>query len=546
MPVPRKLSSGIILLFLSGFPACIPAQNLSIPTSWVNITVSLSIQELQNLVHGAAAQLVNAINNSTGSVSVFGIVDELSDTYAALALQDYYAGTSTFESIVLNNTGLIVNAQNLTASGTIIKLNSDIIHWALTFYYAYRAYKHETFLEQATALYNATARSLISPETAASGSGADRNVSFNQPLNCTNNIAGGVFWLSSIGNASNLEINAETVGPFMAMSAYLFELTQEEVFQINAQLSLDFILNNLWSGIVVTDSILTDAETCRNGGSVLSFNQAWFIEGLSVWANITGNSTLTALLRLAVPSILTFPQWIAANGTYFVLQDNAGVSDTAYRKGYTIRGLTEAFSRTRGTDIATYIAAFLNIQFNTIQSLARAPGTDFYSASWVGPSSNVLDPHGNLGAMDVLNAAVHVASAFSNETTGSGLSPQPASPNIARINIGTIVGSIIGGITSVLLVVSFLILRRRRKRKSAATASVQVDPFFGLAQGSTSLDLRATRKGQELPVHSERVTNEVDSNPSALPTAEPVGGAELGSARLITPKDSLRLSISDI
>ncbi|KAI0029573.1 hypothetical protein K488DRAFT_88609 [Vararia minispora EC-137] len=557
MQIPRKLSSRLILLCLSGLPPCTPIQNLSknlsIPTSWVNTSVSLSVQELQNLAHGAAAVLANATDDQTGVVS--GVFYEVSDTYAALALQDYYSGTSTFESTVLSNAALAAN--NIT--GTI--LNSDIIHWALTFYYAYRAYKQDVFLDRATALYNFTAQSFITPAGAASGSGGDRSVPFNHSLNCTNNIAGGVFWVSPNYGPDDLQINAQTVGPFMALSAYLYELTQGGMFKTNAQLSLDFILNNLWNGSIVMDTIFTNDEACASGtnGSVFAFNQAWFIEGLSVWANITGNSTLTAILRPAVPSILTHSDWTAANGTYIIPTDGLSVGDTASRKGerYTIRGLTEVFSRTPGTDIAAYIAAFLNVQFNTIQLLARAPGTNFYSASWVGPPSNAPDPHGNLGVIDILNAAVHVASASSNKATVSGPSiqltspsPQPASPspqstspartNIARPSTGPIVGSIVGSVAGALFLVAiFVMLRRRRKRNLATTSPAQVDPFFDQAQSPAFLDLRESRKGPELPVHSERVANEADSNPSALSASEPVGDSELGSRYASAIRDIL-------
>ena len=47
-------------------------------------------------------------------------------------------------------------------------------------------------------------------------------------------------------------------------------------------------------GTIVHDTF--DTRTCTTDNhTLLTYNQAWFIEGLSVMANVTKNDTLTAL-----------------------------------------------------------------------------------------------------------------------------------------------------------------------------------------------------------------------------------------------------------
>ena len=54
------------------------------------------------------------------------------------------------------------------------------------------------------------------------------------------------------------------------------------------------------------------------------------------------------------------------------------------------------------------IYEFLNtpLQMNAILDLSRAPGTDQFSSSWVGPHASNLDLCGQFAALEVFNAAI--------------------------------------------------------------------------------------------------------------------------------------------
>ncbi|KZV77382.1 hypothetical protein PENSPDRAFT_183635 [Peniophora sp. CONT] len=307
------------------------------------------------------------------------VPQDITSIYAALSMQDFYSGNSTWNSTVTNGIETYYNQYGLY--GTSPYFNSDTTYWALTFFYAYRAYKHQSLLDFAVHTWNVTYGSaFITPSAAASGTGAGRSKSFAVPAGCTNaTIAGGIF--SAQTDQSNTAINTETVGPFMALSAYLYEQTGDTVYQAAAQLSLDFITNQL-----LTDGIVYDTFTpnnCKKDATLLTLNQAFFVEGLAVLANVTRNATLTSLLEVVVSNVTTFSKWSSDNG---VISEASGSNDpNTFFKGWFVRGLAEARARFPDTDLARYIEAYITVQYHALLNEALAPGTDFYSPSWTGP-----------------------------------------------------------------------------------------------------------------------------------------------------------------
>lgn len=98
---------------------------------------------------------------------------------------------------------------------------------------------------------------------------------------------------------NNTYVNTISVGPFMVyavnlffvqivdqymirLSAYLFEATNNTMYQQTAQLSLDFMINHLWNGTIVYDGI--DLIACQPTPKPFTLNQAWFVEGDSFCA----------------------------------------------------------------------------------------------------------------------------------------------------------------------------------------------------------------------------------------------------------------------
>lgn len=62
-----------------------------------------------------------------------------------------------------------------------------------------------------------------------------------------------------------------------SLSAYLYEETQNVTYQQAAQLSLDFIVNHMWNGSIVYDSLILDS--CEFRARPFSADQGWFVEG---------------------------------------------------------------------------------------------------------------------------------------------------------------------------------------------------------------------------------------------------------------------------
>ena len=99
-------------------------------------------------------------------------------------LQDYYAGTSAWHHI---GTVDILTATEgshgyFSASGNHY---SDVSYWGLAFFYSYRSYQDSTILATAVNIWNIVySEAFITPDDAASGSGAGRNVTFSPPADC--------------------------------------------------------------------------------------------------------------------------------------------------------------------------------------------------------------------------------------------------------------------------------------------------------------------------------------------------------------------------
>ena len=74
------------------------------------------------------------------------------------------------------------------------------------------------------------------------------------------------------------------------LSAYLYEETHEPIYAQAAQLSLDFIIHQMWNGTIVYDTF--DPAACTwDDTEYATYNQAWFVEGIkSRRASLSGLS----------------------------------------------------------------------------------------------------------------------------------------------------------------------------------------------------------------------------------------------------------------
>ncbi|VDB93435.1 unnamed protein product [Peniophora sp. CBMAI 1063] len=486
------------------------------PSTWTNqtSTSNLSRTAREALASGAAAAIdIERLDPSQPRAPDWiPQVQLISSVFAGMAIQDYYSGNGTWIEPVTTLMQEFNKDFGIYGVREDTGLTGDANAWALTFYYAYRTYKQPFLLDTAVQIYNRTNETcFITPSAAASGSGVGRNVSFVPPANCT--FAGGVFETNDPNMVGGLDVCATCVGPFMAMSAYLYEETQNTAYLDAAQLSMDFILHHMWNGTLVVQTLTLNTCTVPDA-TPLPLDQAGFIEGLAILANVTHNATFTALhvhprplvllqhsffisLEDVVYNVTTFPGWSLA-GSSVISESSTTLSDgwPLDLKGVFIRALAEARARNPGTDLAQYIEAYIMIQFNAL--LAHAHGStsntsDLYAPSWtVGPPPTSLNAGGNVAAVDVLNAAFSFASPNSSSTgpasgpTG-GSTARPSAQDRSR-DTGAIAGGTVAGVLAI-AIAAFLVWHHRRRKRAA------IDHTANAAFSSThpGLDGSATR-----------------------------------------------------
>ena len=110
----------------------------------------------------------------------FNLIEDITNIFVVLTMQDYYSGNSTWNSTVLN--GLRDYYQN---NGVKSGFYNDAIYWALAFFYAYRTYNQQFLLDLSVSSYDFVySGAFITPEAATSWSGAGREGSFLPPTGC--------------------------------------------------------------------------------------------------------------------------------------------------------------------------------------------------------------------------------------------------------------------------------------------------------------------------------------------------------------------------
>ncbi|KAJ3480126.1 hypothetical protein NLI96_g8573 [Meripilus lineatus] len=352
-------------------------------------------------------------------------------------------------------------------------------NWGLAAMYGYHAYQDQQLLQVAISNWNNTYQYFITPQDAASGTHPERNVSF--PSQCNGGTtAGGVFW--HVDLHSDAGVNGETVASFMALTAYLYEATNDTKYYDAATLTATFIETQLYDKTVVTDGI--GLVTCYPDRLTLTYNSGYFIEALAIYAKVTNSVDWTSFLHKLVATAIKFPSWTGDNGVITEVPPGPTDADTnSIRhtlKAIFIRGLYVAWSRADPTsEMAKLIRAYIMVQFNSIMNVATVPGANQFSPTWFGPPAGRLLPWGQVAALDVLNAALglalHPAPEASATPTGivdSTIVPEPTSPitrqERKQHNVPLIAGlTSVGGVIICLLVVIVVVRRLRGPRQKA-------------------------------------------------------------------------------
>ncbi|KAL4246403.1 hypothetical protein ABKN59_009154 [Abortiporus biennis] len=515
----------------------VSAQDLSVPSGWRKPSSNSTRAARQKIAQAVIDSVSPLFNATSGQIDALEYTQS-ANLLCAIALHDLIVGNTTNEDVAANH--LEVSFQIHPGYYLPPRLNTDPMNWALAAIYAYRAYNQQYLLDIATSIWNETVPYMITEQNAASGSHPLKAFPIQSTCNGAST-AGGVFYL--VDNNNNTDVNGATVGGFMALSAHLYEATKQQQFADAAELSAQFIKNQLYNGTIVGDTITLN--NCFPSFLPVTYNQGFFIEGLSVYANVTNNSTWTTFLNTLIAQSIKFPTWTRSDGVNIEAASSSPLTTNGFGvalKGIFIRGLFEAWSRSAtGSDLAQLIRSYIMVQFNALQDLASAPDTTVYSASWPGPAVGQLTPWGQLAALDVLNSAIGFQPPDQTTTSpspsstalpgGTTSSPTHSTP------VGAIVGGVVGGIVFIALLVIAIFFYRRNRRIQAMRSQEKlclepetVTPFITnddqletiqsqTHSQSTHYDPYAfTMSSVPLPIGRERaVTNSSTTNSGYLP-----------------------------
>ncbi|KZV68208.1 hypothetical protein PENSPDRAFT_26746 [Peniophora sp. CONT] len=423
-------------------------------------TVSNDSQYNRQMFASRAANELNNNNNLTlgfpEDVTSLGgnILPTISDILIVLASQDLQSNTSFWSSVVQKTLQLFETGkfQSFNDTGS----NKPNVWSGLAGLAAYRAYNATSGLVAAKNSFNVMYADFLSDSAAQSGL-YPRTIS----TQCGSKLGGLLF--SNPGNTQDLTVEASVIGPWILLSARLYELTLDPTYLTAAEQSIQFLSTNLivssGSSTLVAGSYF-DATSCSiaKGGFFHADDVGPYMEGLSIVANVTGNRTYTQIMNNLVPSILFYQPWHRSDGV--LSQDTLYVT-----KGYLMRGLLEARLRNpSNAALNTLIDSYLTIQYNAVRDNALIIGSsDAYNISWIrypDESAPVYSTVGSIEALDVLNAASVVVN--DNFT----LIPTNLPSKHSSTPIGAIVGATVAGVAvAAISLVLYILLRRRRRAR---------------------------------------------------------------------------------
>ncbi|KAI0314525.1 hypothetical protein OF83DRAFT_1085592 [Amylostereum chailletii] len=481
----------VILLCLTGLGP-VYGQNFTVPSGWRETTSNLTRAERAKLASDATAKVTPLINPGTGYIANFA-GGQAASTVAILANQDLYNGNNSHKDAAVNtlqeferafpNFYSANPATIQIANATLQRINSDDTYWGLVAYYCYRAYGDQFLLDIASTAWDVATQYVVTEANAKNGSHPTRNVTIASTCNNATT-AGGV--LFDVDKPNSTDVNGETAGSYLSLSAYLYEATNQTKYLDAAELTAKFIQNQLWDGAWVHDTIRI--QSCEIVGAFLSYNPGFFIEGLAVLANITRDANWTSLLEDVLPKTINYKGLINFNG--IIIEETENVDDwSSALKVILIRALHETWARIdKSSEMAALIEAFITVQMNAVLDFATIPGSNNYTTSWIGPTLNGLHPAGNAAAVDVFNAAfdlvpdtpgsntTFVTFAFvfyfymtdiynsnSTEPPSNGSDGSQNSTKSSTSHAGAIAGGVVGGVAVIALIIGCFVFWRRRR-----------------------------------------------------------------------------------
>ncbi|KZV62774.1 hypothetical protein PENSPDRAFT_758461 [Peniophora sp. CONT] len=413
-----------VFLILSACSAM--AQNFAIPPTWRLPESSVLATIRLQLAKEAIAPLIRTIQPSNGTNYQLNTW-ESANLIAVIANNDYLSRTTVNENLVLSSLAAFGSSHPLWYDTQVPRdVVSDSLMWGLASYYAARAYGSDIALNYATQIWTDASQYFVYPGDAVRGSMDRKSGTFSS--SCSGySTAGAVFWQAS--QPADYQVNGETIGAFVALSAHLCEATSNSTYCESATLSAEFMQALMYNGDYIIDTIFLD--TCETNTAAWSYNTAFLLEGLAVLLSTPSASGATSqfgsFMKELVASSIVYPLWTQSTGEtagVMIENDNTPASTNEVKGVYKtifIRGLHEIWMRSAAfdnIDMTAFIEAFLMVQYNAVLQLATDANisSNVYSPIWIGPAVPTMLPWGQIPAVEVLNAAIL-------ENTSSSSSP---------------------------------------------------------------------------------------------------------------------------
>lgn len=390
--VASSLVAILAILPVFGF-----AQDLGVPLSWRKFSNSRPVSERISISQNAINQILPQLNSGTGEFNGIGYWQS-GNVWTTMANQDRFAGSNVNQARVVNNLNLVFN---LRANYDQFGFNDDALWWAQAAIAGYRAYKDNNLLSHAVATWNHVSNYVITQSQANAGRNPNKNFQLSGQCDGST-MAGGVFWRPTTDDQS---VNSVTTGLYLTTSALLAEITGDSKYTNAAILSAQWIRNlNINSNNIVLDTV-NGHDCSRSPASWLfTYNSGKFLEGLSVLADVTGDSQWRTLMVNTAAAAMKNAPWQGSDGIITEGSSTTENNDGVGFKAIFIRGLCEVFARNpSNTDLRILIHSYTDVQYNALLDLAA--NGNVYSANWHGPPQG-FTTWGQLAALDVLGSAI--------------------------------------------------------------------------------------------------------------------------------------------
>ncbi|KAF7771085.1 CAZyme family GH76 [Agaricus bisporus var. burnettii] len=386
-----------ILMLLPAFGL---AQDLGVPLSWRKFSNSRPLNERISIAQNGINTILPQLDGGIGEFNGIGYWQS-GNVWTVMANQDRYAGTTVNRARVVNNLNLVFNLRQNYDRFEVSSFNDDALWWAQAAIAGFRAYRDNNLLSHAVATWNHVTNYVITADQASSGRVPLKNFQISGRCEGTT-MAGGVFWRPT---ADTTPINSITTGLYITTSALLAEITGDRKYTDAAILSAQWIRNhNINSNRIVLDTV--DARDCSRSPAswLFTYNSGKYIEGLSVLADVTGDSQWRSLMITTVAAAVKNAPWQGSDGIITEGVSTSSNNDGVGFKAIFIRGLAEAFARNpSNNDLRILLHSYIDVQYNALLDLA-ANGNS-YSSNWRGPPQG-FTTWGQLAALDVLTSAI--------------------------------------------------------------------------------------------------------------------------------------------